>query len=154
MSIKVDLSKIKVELKNYIEINGDKYYVDGKKVIIEPSKKETHTALWLSAKLNIKIEILPRIILPKNIKTPDYLINGEYWDLKDITSNRNDALRCRIRGKEKQSLNFIIDISKSKLTIKAAERQINILYDIKGYKWLKDVIIKKNNEILIIKKKS
>ena len=131
MSVKLDLKKSKVELKDYIEINNRKYFVDGIKVIFEPSKKELHIALWLSKKLNKKIELLPRIVLPKNIKTSDYLIDGEYWDLKDI-----------------------ISISKSKLTLRAAEKQLNDIFQLKGYKWLNKIVVKKNNEIIIINKKS
>jgi len=82
-----ELSKSKVSLKDYIEINGHRYIVDGIKVVFEPSKKELHTALWLSRKLNKKIEILPRIALPKNIKTSDYLINNEYWVIDFKPSN-------------------------------------------------------------------
>ena len=63
------LSKSKVELKDFIEINGKKYVVDGIKVVSDPSKKETHLAFRLSKKLNKKIEILPRILLPEYIKT-------------------------------------------------------------------------------------
>ena len=73
VSIKNKLAKSKVELKECIEINGHKYFGDGIKVVFEPSNKELHTALWLSQKLNKKVEILPRIALPKNIKTSDYL---------------------------------------------------------------------------------
>ena len=104
--------------------------------------------------MNRKIEILPRIVLPKNIKTSDYLIDNEYWDLKDIVSNRNDAIRNRIRKQEKQASNFIINISNSKLTLKSAEKQIKDILQLKGYKWLNKIIVKKNNEIIIINKKS
>ena len=97
---------------------------------------------------------MPRILLPEYIKTSDYLINNEYWDLKTIVSNRNDAIRNRIRNQEDQASNFIIDISKSKLTLKSAEKQINDIFLLKGYKWLNKIILKKNNEIKIIHKKS
>ena len=154
ISNKSDLSKSKVELKDNIEINNRKYIVDGIKVVLDPNKKEIQTALWLSKKLNKRVEMLPRILMPENIKTSDYLINGEHWDLKTIISNRSDAIRNRIKNQESQASNFIIDISKSKITLKSAEKQINDLYALKGYKWVKTIIIKNNNVIKIIHKKS
>ena len=144
VSVLTKPSKSKVELRDYIEINGHKYVVDGIKVVLDPNKREIQTALWLSKKLNKKIELLPRILLPEYIKTSDYLINDKYWDLKTIVSNRNDAIRNRIRNQENQALNFIVDISKSKLTLKSAEKQINDIFKLKGYKWLNKIILKKN----------
>ena len=107
-------------------------------------------------KLNKRIEVLPRVVLPKNIKTADYIIDGEFWDLKVISSNKNYAVYVRIRNQEKQSNNFIFDISQSKLTIKSVVKQLEDLYKLKNFKWLQKVIIKKNNsiEIIIRSKKS
>ena len=94
---------------------------------------------------------MPKIKIPEGIKTSDYIINDEYWDLKTITSNRNDAMANRIKRQEKQATNFIIDISKSKLTFKAAEKQLQEI--LKWYKWINSIILKKSNEIKIIQKK-
>ena len=152
MSTKL-LSKSKIELKDYIEINGKKYVVDGIKVIFEPSKKELHIALWLSKKLNKKIEVLPRIKQPEGINTSDYIINNENWDLKRIISNRNDAVRNIIRNHQKQASYFVIDITDSKLTIKATIKQINDIFNRKGYKWFNKAIIKKNNAIEFVNRK-
>lgn len=134
------------------EVNSRKYYVDDKKVVFETSNKELAIAVWISKKLNKKVEILPKVYQPENIRTADYLIDNENWDLKEIISNKNYAIYSRIRNQEKQAFNFIIDISKSKLTIKAATKQINELYKLKNFKWLKDIIIKKNNNYEYIKK--
>ena len=74
MSSKLLLKLADIVFKDYIEIDGYKYFVDGKRVVMEASKKEITVAKWLSLKLNKQIEILPRIALPKNRKTADYLI--------------------------------------------------------------------------------
>ena len=74
--------------------------------------------------------------------------------MKTITSNRNDAIRNRIRNQENQAPNFIVDISKSKIALKSAEKQMNEIFQLKGYKWVKTIVLKKNNEIKIIYKKS
>ena len=152
VSKKSNLSKSNVRLKDYVEVDGTKYYVDNKKVVFETTKKELATAVWLSKKLNKKVEILPIVYQPEKIKTADYLIDSEKWDLKEITSNKNYAIYTRIRNQEKQASNFIFDISNSKLTIKSATKQVNELHKLKNFKWFKNVIIKKNNNIEYIKK--
>ena len=146
------LVKSKVELKDYVEVDGRKYYVDNNKVVFEPTKKEIATAVWISKKLNKKVGILPRINVPSGIKTADYLLDNEKWDLKILVSNRNNAIYTSIRRDSKQASNFIFDISKSKLTIKAVVRQVEYLYKSKKLCWLNNVIIKKNNDIEIILK--
>ena len=87
--------KSNIVFKNYVEIDGHKYFVDGRNVVLEPSNKEIKTAMWLSNKMNGKIELLPRVVIPKQINTPDYMFRKEYWDLKTIISNRNDAIYNR-----------------------------------------------------------
>ena len=139
--------KSKVELSEYVEVNGIKYYVDNKRIVFEPTKKEIITAVWLSKKINKKVEILPRIKQPEGIKSPDYKIGTENWDLKEIISNRKDAVYNRIRTRKDQANHFIIDISKSKLTIKSATNQVKSIYQNKNLRWVSKIIIKKNDEI-------
>ena len=153
MSIKLNESIAEVILLKYVEINGRKFYVDNKRVVIDPSKKELYMALWLSKKLGKRIEILPRVLIPERIKTSDYLIDGSNWDLKTISSNRNNAIYTSIRIRQEQSNNFIFDISNSKLTIKAVLKQMDGIYSMKGFNWVNDVIIKKNNTLEIIRRK-
>ena len=147
------LSKSKVELKNYVEVDGCKYFVDNKNVIFETSNKELAIATWLSEELNKTIGIVPVVKQPEGIKTSDYMIDNEYWDLKEISSNRKDAVYTRIRSGKNQTTNFIIEISKSKMTMKSARKQVEALYEHKNYKWLNKIIIKRHGKIEFIKRK-
>ena len=153
MSTRLDSATTGVVFSEYVEIDGCKFYVDNKKVVFEPTKKELAVAVWLSKKLNKKVEVLPRINIPKGMKTADYLIDNQKWDLKKISSNRNNAIYTSIRGQERQADNFVFDISKSKLTVKATINQIYGIFSMKGFNWINSVIIKKNNVIEIIKRK-
>jgi len=153
MSIKLAVKKTSVVLKDYVEVNGRKFFVDGKNVVLEPSNKEIGVAKWLSKRLNQTVELIPRVNLPKNIQTSDYIIEGECWDLKVVNSNLNDAISSRVKNREKQAVNFVIDVSKSKLTMKASVNQINNLYKARDFRWLNNIIIKKNNDFQIISKK-
>lgn len=134
MSTKIDLSKSNVVIKDYVEVNGRKYYVDNKNVIFETSDNELAIAIWLSKESDKMIGIVPVIKQPEGIKTPDYLIDNECWDLKEISSNRKDAIYNRIRSGKNQTNNFIIEISKSKITMKSALKQIEAIYKHKNYK--------------------
>ena len=58
-------------------IDGTEYIVDGKHVISKPSEKEREIAVILSERYGKQVEIVPRIMYPQGIQTPDYLIDGE-----------------------------------------------------------------------------
>ena len=102
-------------------------------------------AIWLMQMFNSSVYILPKVLLPEGIKTADYLINNEKWDLKGVKSTRNTAIYTSIRKQERQASNFIFDISRTKVTIKPASHQVEDLFKHKDFKWFKKAVIKKNN---------
>ena len=73
-----------IEKPLYI-INGKTYVVDGVHVILKPSERERKIAEILSSKYGKTVELVPQIVYPQGIKTPDYLIDGERFDLKSPT---------------------------------------------------------------------
>ena len=73
-----------IEKPLYI-INGKTYVVDGVHVILKPSEKERKIAEILSSKYGKTVELVLQIVYPQGIKTPDYLIDGERFDLKSPT---------------------------------------------------------------------
>ncbi len=124
-----NLKNHKVIEAKYIEKDGVKYYVDGKNVVLDYSKKELEVANWLVNTFGGKIYMLPRVNYPKNIKTADYLWNDEFWDLKEIKGNSQKILDNTIKRNKSQSKNFIIDITNSKLYFYEIIYQINIIYN-------------------------
>lgn len=66
----------------YFCVGKKKYFVDGKRVVLDYSDKEKEIAKWLGKTFGGKIYMLPRINEPEGIQTADYLFKGEYWDLK------------------------------------------------------------------------
>ncbi len=95
-----------------------------------------------------QINIIPRINEPSGIKTPDYIINNERFDLKEISGNGKNTLEDAIKKKEKQSENFIFDITKTVMTEEKAIFQIEKIYLSPYRKWVNKIILIKNNEIL------
>lgn len=137
-----------VKEQNYYEDdNGNKYNVDNKNVILKPTKREKEVADILSKFYGKDVKIIPRINYPKEIKTPDYIMEGEKFDLKQITGNGKYVIQGNLKGKSKQSNNFIIDITKSQMDNIDALKQIENIYKSKHYLWVDKIVLINNNEI-------
>lgn len=139
--------KIKKQ-KYFIDENGNKYQVDGKYIILKPTKREIEVARLMGKALGGKVNIIPRINEPPNIKTPDFIIHNEKFDLKQIIGGGRYVIEGNLRKKKKQSNNFIIDVTNSKLDFKETERQIESIYISKRYLWIDKIIIIKENNII------
>lgn len=48
--------------------------------------------------------------------TADYLFRDEYWDFKNVIGDGKRVIEDLIKKKKRQSLNFIIDITDSKIS--------------------------------------
>lgn len=145
--------KIKKQ-KYYISDDGIKYNVDGKHVLLEPTKREIEVAKLLGETIGGKVNIIPRINQPEGIKTPDYIINGKKFDLKEITGGGKYAIQGNLKGKQKQSNNFIIDISNEKFDINEANRQIENIYNSKHYVWLNKILLIQGRSTIKIYKRT
>lgn len=82
--------------------------------------------------------------------TADYLFRDEYWDLKNVIGDRKRVIEDLIKNKKRQSLNFIIDITDSKISDIVLMRQINKLFVSKTTNWVKNIIVKDKEKIIII----
>ena len=96
---------------------------------------------------------MPRVLYPQNISTPDYLIEGERWDLKDIYGDGKRTLYNALKGTRKQAENFVFDISNTELTKENVEKQIDYIFDSKHKDYVNTIITVQNNEVLKIYKK-
>ena len=59
------------------EVNGTVYKVDNKCILLDHNQVEKEIANIFSEKYGKSIRLVPRILYPQKIKTPDYLIEGE-----------------------------------------------------------------------------
>lgn len=146
--------KYKVKEQNYfVDENKNKYVVDNKYVLLEPTQREKEVANMLGKLYGGKIKIIPRVNIPEGIKTPDYIIRNKKYDLKQIGGSGKYVIQGNIKDKQKQAENFIIDITKSKLSIEDSVRQIQSIYNSKHYLWLDRIILIKDKEFLKIYKR-
>ena len=84
-----------------------------KDVYPKPSSREMSAAYILLEYFNKDIKFVAR----NNNKTPDFLINNKYWELKSPTGNGKYNLQHALRNAAKQSENIIIDARFSKIHI-------------------------------------
>lgn len=134
----------------FIDENGNKYDVDGKNVKFKHTEREKEVANLLGNLYGGNVNLIPVVLEPKGIKTPDYIIDGNRFDLKEIEGTGKNTIYDVLSGKSKQSDNFIIDISKTKMEEGEAIRQIERLYGSKHRKWVNGMILIKRDKILKI----
>lgn len=138
-----------IERQEYIA-NGTAYKVDGKHVILHPTDQERAIAAVLSREYGKTVELVPQVMYPQGIQTPDYLINGERFDLKSPTGSGKNVLYNMVNKKNKQSPNFIFDITECPLSEEELEKQIIGLYNSRHTRFIEKIILMKNGKILKI----
>jgi hypothetical protein len=152
--IKKDKQDFKlIEQQYYIDENGNRYNVDGKYILLEPTEREKEVANMLGELYGGNIKIIPRINEPKGIKTPDYIVKNKRYDLKQISGSGKYVIQGNLKGKQKQADNFVIDITKSKMSTDEAIRQVENIYNSKHFLWLDRIILLKDKEFLKIYKR-
>lgn len=132
---------------------GTKYHVDGKNVVLDYSDNEKEVAEWLENTLGGEIYMVPRVNKPDGIKTADYLFRDEYWDLKSIEGNSNSTLDSAIKKKKSQAKNFVFDVSNSEISRESMKKQINNIYKNKNRQWVDKILVKRNNDVIVINKR-
>lgn len=141
-----------VEKRSYI-VGGVNYIVDGKHIILKPSEKEREVAAILSVKYGKKVELVPQIIYPQNIQTPDYLIDDERFDLKSPTGQGKNVLKGMVAKKKNQSPNFIFDITDCPLDDEEIERQLKFLYNSNHTRFIEKIVVIKKGKVLKVYKR-
>lgn len=135
------------EKQEYI-VNGTAYKVDGRHVILRPTEQEREIAAILCGKYGKHVEFVPQVMHPKGIQTPDYMIDGNRFDLKSPTGRGKNLIYGLVAKKRKQADNFIIDISGCPLSEEEIMRQIADLYFSPRVGFLEKVVLMKNGEVL------
>lgn len=137
----------------YIDDDGNQYNVDNKYVILNPTIREIEVAKILGKILGGIVNIIPRIDNPEGIQTPDYIIDNEKYDLKQINGSGKYVIEGNLKKKKKQANNFIIDLTNSKISNEEANRQIESIYISKRYLWIDKIFIINAEKIIKIYKR-
>lgn len=136
--------------RDFYEKDGITYGIPGDGSIVKKDHddNEKTIARTLADKYGKKVELLPRVDYPENVQVPDYLIDGNPFDLKSPTGSGKDVLRDMIKRKKKQSPNFMFNVSKCSLPAEELERQIKVIFTAPNTKFVKQIAIVNLDEIL------
>ena len=137
----------------FIDEKGVKYLVDGKHVVLEPTQKEIEVAKLLGQTFGGEINVIPRVNNPEGIKTPDYILNGQRFDLKEIKGKGKNVLYDALGKQRRQADNFIFDITGTEISREEAIKQIKSIYASKHRKWVQILVLIENNKIIKIFKR-
>lgn len=129
------------------EVDNVLYKVDGKHVVLDYNKNEKQIANLLKNTFGGKVEMVPRIVFPQGLSTPDYLWDGIPYDLKSPKGSGKEVLYGMLKKKKKQSNNFIFDVSNCPLDLKEIYQQIDGIYKSSHTKFVKNLIVIKDGEI-------
>lgn len=132
--------------------NNTEYTYDGKQIKYDLNIKEKRFAEWLATKKK-NIYLNPSINEPDGISTADLTIDGELYDMKIITGKSNQVLYHNIRGKEKQSSNFLFETTESPLELKELEEQVNKIFKRNDMKFVNKIGIKKGENFKLYERK-
>ena len=150
------------ETKNYsieklsrIIVGEENYEVDGVNVLHNNSIREVEVAELLKPIFKEKITFVPEVKGKyKGVKTPDYLVGDERWDLKELKGESKDAVRNAISKCKEQANNFIIDITSSKLSKEEITRQVENVFSAPNTRFVKTLIIIDGDKVIrVIKRK-
>ncbi len=144
---KTDIPGLVIMRDHYV-VGGVTYRVDGKKVVLHPSQHEIDVAMVLCQEYGKTIELIPRINYPEGIQTPDYLINGDRYDLKAPTGKGKYLLQGLIAKQKHQAHNFIIDVTNCPLDMDELERQSKDLFRSPRTAFLNIIVFLKDRKVL------
>lgn len=136
-----------IERQEYV-VNDITHKVDGKHVVLRPTVQEKTIAGILSEKYGKKVEFVPQVMYPQGIQTPDYLIDGERFDLKSPTGSGKNVLYGMLAKKKKQSPNFIFDITNCPLSDSEIYEQINGIFNSNHTRFVECIVLFKNGDVI------
>lgn len=135
------------DLGSYI-IDRTEYVVDGHNVVFDPSNDERNISNVLGKTFGGTVQLVPRVLNPQGIKTPDYIFKNEKYDLKTVTGLSKNVLYNALKGKKNQAENFIFDISQNTLDIEDLTNQARMLFESKNREFVKRIILIEDDVVL------
>lgn len=135
---------------------NNRYKFDGHFVKYSFDEGEDVFADWLSKITGKKITLMPKIEYPQSIKSVDFRIGNEYYDLKTVHGKDRQIIYHKIYGKKEQSKRFIFDIAEdSPLTMDDLISQANELFasNNEDRNWVEMIGIRYKKEFVMLKRK-
>lgn len=132
----------------YVDKDGQIYTVDGKHVVQTASEDEKETAAILAETYGYDVHLVPRVLSPQGIKTPDYLMDNRRIDRKQIDGNGKYVLDNAVKNKRDQANEFVYVLGKTKLTLEEVEEQARAILKHPHRGFIKKIYIEKDKKIV------
>lgn len=137
--------------QNYvIDSKNNKYKVDNKNVVLDHTKAEEDIAKWFASTKRIDINMLPRVLNPKNVKTADFIekTTGITWEIKEPEGNTiGTTMLNQFKGQKEKAHKFIIDMHKSDMPLDTAIKEIEDILSNKRYNWIEEIVLLNDKEL-------
>ena len=122
---------------------GKIHKLDGKHVVIDHDIEERMTAKELSKYFKSDVGLVPRVMNQGtenlNIRTPDFIIDGETWDMKAINGDSNRTIDNAIKGAKGQTNNIILKINNIYWDNEKTDEAIKRIRA--NREWVKDILV-------------
>lgn len=142
------------DLQEYT-VDGVTYKVDGRNVQLDYKPYEKEIAELLEREVGGEIYMVPRVNSPQGISTPDYLFNGNAYDLKTLSETATEnTIFNRVKKARKQACNFIIDVTASSLDDMTIESQLDKIFRNKSTRFVDEIVIIRDGAIVKVVKRA
>lgn len=143
-----------LELQEYTP-GGETYKVDGHNVVLDHDPHEKEIAELLEREVGGEIYLVPRVNNPQGVSTPDYLFHGRGYDLKTLGEKAGpNTMFQRVKKAKRQSRNFIIDVSDTKLDREMIDQQINKIFWSENTRFVDEIVIINDGHIVRVAKRA
>ena len=134
------------ELKE-VMVNDINYKFDGEHVVLDYTVDEKAIAEYLSKNIGGEIYMLPRVLYPKNVRTPDYMWDDEKWDLKTIKKHSKNTVTTAVGNGLGQSGNIILNIEDKTYSIKDKLHELERIFGNHRLLEINKILILDKNEL-------
>lgn len=143
-----------LELQEYAS-GGATYKVDGHNVVLDHDAHEKEIAELLEREVGGEIYLVPRVNNPQGVPTPDYLFRGRGYDLKTLSEKAGpNTMFQRVKKAKRQSRNFIIDVSDTKLDRETIAQQISKIFWSENTRFVDEIVIINDGRIVQVAKRA
>ena len=143
-----------LELQEYTP-SGETYKVDGHNVVLDHDPHEKEIAELLEREVGGEIYLVPRVNNPQGVSTPDYLFHGRGYDLKTLGEKAGpNTMFQRVKKAKRQSRNFIIDVSDTKLDREMIDQQISKIFWSENTRFVDEIVIINDGHIVRVAKRA
>lgn len=143
-----------LELQEYTP-GGETYKVDGHNVVLDHDPHEKEIAELLEREVGGEIYLVPRVNNPQGVSTPDYLFHGRGYDLKTLGEKAGpNTMFQRVKKAKRQSRNFIIDVSDTKLDRETIAQQISKIFWSENTRFVDEIVIINDGRIVQVAKRA